>query len=177
LQIKNGRVIDPATGVDSAMDILIDGDRIASITPAGLPRNAEPPPVAAAAEILDAAGLIVAPGFIDLHCHLREPGGESSETIETGTRAAARGGFTAICPMPNTRPINDNASVTRSILERAAAAGNTRVWPIGAASSGSRGEALAEIAAMQKAAIVAVSDDGRPIATSKLLRQVMDYCR
>ena len=127
-------------------------------------------------DTLDATGLIVAPGFIDLHCHLREPGGESSETIETGTLAAARGGFTAVCPMPNTRPVNDNASVTRSIVERAAAAGHTRVWPIGAASIGSRGEALAEIAAMHKAGIVAVSDDGKPIATAKLLRQVMDYC-
>ncbi len=115
-------------------------------------------------------------GFIDLHCHLREPGGESSETIETGTRAAARGGFTAVCSMPNTRPVNDSASVTRGILERAATA-SVRVWPIGAASAGSRGEALAEIAAMQKAGIVAVSDDGKPIATTKLLRQVMDYCR
>jgi dihydroorotase len=112
-----------------------------------------------------------------LQCHLREPGGESSETIETGTRAAARGGFTAVCPMPNTRPVNDNASVTRAILERAAEASGVRVWPIGAASAGSKGEALAEIAAMKGAGIVAVSDDGRPIATAKLLRQVMDYCR
>ena len=129
------------------------------------------------AEIFDAKNLIVAPGFIDLHCHLREPGGESSETIETGTRAAARGGFTAVCPMPNTRPVNDNASVTRSIMERAAAVSPVRVWPIGAASIGSKGEALAEIAAMKQAGIVAVSDDGRPIATAKLLRQVMEYCR
>ena len=145
------------------------------------PRGSAPTTIASApdatGETLDATGLVVAPGFIDLHCHLREPGGESSETIETGTRAAARGGFTAVCPMPNTRPVNDNASVTRAILERAAAVASTHVWPIGAASSGSRGEALAEIGAMQKAGIVAVSDDGRPIATAKLLRQVMDYCR
>ena len=121
--------------------------------------------------------LIVAPGFIDLHCHLREPGQEMSETIETGTRAAARGGFTAVCRMPNTQPVNDSASVTRGIVERAAAAASVRVWPIGAASVGSKGEALAEIAAMKNAGIVAVSDDGKPIAHARLMRQVMDYCR
>ncbi len=122
--------------------------------------------------------MIVAPGFIDLHCHLHANREASPpETIETGTRAAARGGFNAGCPKPNTRPVNDNASVTRSIVERAAAAASTRVWPIGAASTGSRGEGLSEIAAMQKAGIVAVSDDGKPIATAKLLRQVMEYCQ
>src|SRR6202790_4256174 len=172
LLISNGRVIDPASGTDSARDILLDGDRITAVRPQGqLAERAK------GVEIFDASNFIVAPGFIDLHCHLREPGGESSETIETGTRAAARGGFTAVCPMPNTRPVNDNASVTRSIVERAAAAASGRVWPIGAASTGSRGEGLAEIAAMQKAGIVAVSDDGKPIATAKLARQVMDYCR
>src|SRR6266852_9464855 len=172
LLISNGRVLDPASGTDSLRDVLLDGDRIAAVAPQGqLDERAK------VAEIFDAANLIVAPGFIDLHCHLREPGGESSETIETGTRAAARGGFTAVCPMPNTRPVNDNASVTRAILERAAEASGVRVWPIGAASAGSKGEALAEIAAMRGAGIVAVSDDGRPIATARLLRHVMDYCR
>ena len=99
-----------------------------------------------------------------------------SETIETGTRAAARGGFTAVCCMPNTQPVNDSASVTRGIVERAAAEASVRVWPIGAASVGSKGEALAEIAAMKDAGIVAVSDDGKPVATARLMRQVMDYC-
>ena len=172
LLISNGRVVDPASGTDAPRDILLDGDRVAAVAPPGqLASRAQ------GAEIFNANKLIVAPGFIDLHCHLREPGGESSETIETGTRAAARGGFTAVCPMPNTRPVNDNASVTRSIMERAAAIAAVRVWPIGAASIGSKGEALAEIAAMKQAGIVAVSDDGRPIATAKLLRQVMEYCR
>ncbi|MGB9405148.1 MAG: dihydroorotase [Candidatus Acidiferrales bacterium] len=166
--IKGGRVIDPASGADAAQDVLLDGDRIARVGPSL---------AAPDAEILNASGLIVAPGFIDLHCHLREPGQEISETIESGTRAAARGGFTAVCCMPNTQPVNDNASVTRSIVERAAAAGSVRVWPIGAASLGSKGEALAEIAGMQDAGIVAVSDDGKPVATAKLMRQVMDYCR
>src|ERR1700684_1406719 len=100
-----------------------------------------------------------------------------SDTIEAAARSPARGGFTAVCCMPNTQPINDNASVTRSIVERAAAAGAVRVWPIGAASMGSKGEALAEISAMKGAGIVAVSDDGKPVATARLMRQVMDYCR
>jgi dihydroorotase len=172
LLISNGRMLDPASSTDAPRDILLDRDRIVAVSPQG--KLAER---AKGAEVFDATNLVVAPGFIDLHCHLREPGGESSETIETGTRAAARGGFTAVCPMPNTRPINDNASVTRSIVERAAAVASVRVWPIGAASVGSKGEALSEIAAMKQAGIVAVSDDGRPIATAKLLRQVMDYCR
>jgi len=174
LLIKNGRVIDPSSGTDAKCNIWIDGERISRIAPPEGPKDFSSAPNG---QTIDAAGLVVAPGFIDLHCHLREPGGESSETIETGTRAAARGGFTAVCPMPNTRPINDNASVTRAILERAASVASTHVWPIGAASLGSRGEALAEIGAMQKAGIVGVSDDGHPIATAKLLRQVMDYCR
>jgi dihydroorotase len=165
-------MLDPASRTDALRDILLDGDRIAAVAAPG-----ELAARANGAEHFDAHNMIVAPGFIDLHCHLREPGGESSETIETGARAAARGGFTAICPMPNTRPVNDNASVTRSILERAAEVSNVRVWPIGAASAGSKGEALSEIAAMKQAGIVAVSDDGHPIATAKLLRQVMEYCR
>jgi dihydroorotase len=165
--ITGGRVLDPASGTDTISDVLIDGDRIARVG-SGIS--------APDAEIINATGSIVAPGFIDLHCHLREPGQEISETIETGTRAAVAGGFTAVCCMPNTQPVNDNAAVTRSIVDRAATAAHARVWPIGAASVGSKGEALAEIAGMQDAGIVAVSDDGRPIATAKLMRQVMEYC-
>jgi len=171
LVINNGRVIDPASNTDAPRDILIDGGKIV--------RVAEPGRLGAVAgqEVFDAAGLVVAPGFIDLHAHLREPGQESSETIESGTRAAARGGFTAVCAMPNTKPVNDNASVTRFVLDRAKATGTVRVWPIGAASVGGQGEAISEIAGMREAGIVAVSDDGKPIATAKLARQVMDYCR
>lgn len=171
LLIKNGRVIDPASKTDASLDVLLDGEKIKEVAPAGKIGTG------AGAEVLDAKGLIIAPGFIDLHAHLREPGQESSETIETGTRAAARGGFTAVCCMPNTKPVNDNASVTRFILDRAKATGSVRVWPIGAASMGSKGEAISEIAGMKEAGIVAVSDDGKPIATAKLARQVMDYCR
>src|SRR5579864_9763246 len=171
LLVKNGRVVDPACGTDAALDILLDGERIAEVAPAGKISSRD------GCEVFDAGGLVVAPGFIDLHAHLREPGQESSETIETGTRSAARGGFTAVCCMPNTRPVNDNASVTRFILDRVKTSASVRVWPIGAASVGSKGEAIAEIAAMKDAGIVAVSDDGKPIATAKLTRQVMDYCR
>src|ERR1700726_1005500 len=170
LLIKNGRVLDPVRKTDAALDVLLDGEKIVEIAqPGKISSNGF--------EVFDASGLVVAPGFIDLHAHLREPGQESSETIETGTRAAARGGFTAVCCMPNTKPVNDSASVTGFILERAKTSASVRVWPIGAASVGSKGEAIAEIAAMKQAGIVAVSDDGKPIATAKLARQVMDYCR
>jgi dihydroorotase len=171
LLVKNGRVLDPASKTDAAMDVLLNGEKIAEVGAAGKLAGAKD------TEVFDASGLIVAPGFIDVHAHLREPGQESSETIETGTKAAARGGFTAVCCMPNTKPVNDNASVTRFIMDRAKASASVRVWPIGAASVGSKGEAVAEIAAMQQAGIVAVSDDGKPIATARLARQVMDYCR
>jgi len=170
LLIQNRRVLDPASKTDAAMDVLLEGEVIKEIAPPGKFSSLKD------AQVLDASGLIVTPGFIDMHVHLREPGQESSETIETGTKSAARGGFTAVCCMPNTKPIHDNASITRFILDKARAVGSTRVWPIGAASVESKGEAIAEIAAMKEAGIVAVSDDGKPIATAKLARQVMDYC-
>jgi dihydroorotase len=171
LLIKNGRVIDPASKTDEPRDILINGDHIAEIAATGKISHGD------GMQTFDAMGLIVAPGFIDMHTHLREPGQENSETIETGSHAAARGGFTAICCMPNTKPVNDNASITRFIVDRAKEFGRVRVWPIGAASIGSKGEDISEIAAMRDAGIVAVSDDGKPIATAKLARQIMDYCR
>ncbi len=172
LLIKNGRVLDPASKTDAALDILLDGDHVAELAPTGKISR-----LGSDAEVFDASGLIVAPGFIDMHVHLREPGQENSETIETGTLSAARGGFTAVCCMPNTKPVNDNAAITRFIVDRAKAHGHVRVWPIGAASVGSKGEAISEIAAMRDAGIVAISDDGKPIATAKLARQIMDYCR
>jgi len=171
LLIKNGRLIDPASKTDAAMDVLLDGELLKEIGAPGKFSALQD------AEVFDATGMIVAPGFIDLHVHLREPGQESSETIETGTKSAARGGFTAVCCMPNTKPVHDNASITRFIVDKARMVGSTRVWPIGAASVGSQGEAIAEIAAMKEAGIVAVSDDGKPIATARLTRLVMDYCR
>src|ERR1700727_2755039 len=176
LLIKNGRVLNPATKTDAAMDVLLDGDRVKEVAATGKTSAGSASQSQNGLEIFDASGLIVAPGFIDIHVHLREPGQENSETIETGTRSAAKGGFTAVCCMPNTKPVNDNASVTHFIIDRAKNAGGVRVWPIGAASVGSKGEAIAVIAAMREAGIVAVSDDGKPIATAKLARQVMDYC-
>jgi dihydroorotase len=171
LLIKNGRLIDPASKTDAATDVLLDGELLKEVGAPGKFSALQD------AEVFDATGMIVAPGFIDLHVHLREPGQESSETIETGTKSAARGGFTAVCCMPNTKPVHDNASITRFIVDKARLVGSTRVWPIGAASVGSQGEAIAEIAAMKEAGIVAVSDDGKPIATARLTRLVMDYCR
>jgi dihydroorotase len=171
LLIRNGRVIDPASKTDASMDVLLDGELVKEIAASGKFADLKN------AEVFDASGMIVTPGFIDLHVHLREPGQESSENIETGTKSAARGGFTAVCCMPNTKPVHDNASITRFIVDKARTVGATRVWPIGAASVGSQGEAIAEIASMKEAGIVAVSDDGKPIATARLTRQVMDYCR
>src|SRR6266704_5972913 len=170
LLITNGHLIDPTQGQNSGKNLLIENGRVVAWL--GLKD-----PTPDDTEIFDATGLVVAPGFIDMHVHLREPGQESSETIETGTKSAARGGFTAVCCMPNTKPVHDNASITRFIVDKARTVGAIRVWPIGAASIGSQGEAIAEIAAMKEAGIVAVSDDGRPIATARLTRQVMDYCR
>src|SRR5271156_1926771 len=144
LLIRNGRVIDPATQTDALRDVLLDGNKIVEVAaPGQIQLDAH------TCEIFEATGLIVAPGFIDMHAHLREPGQESSETIDTGTRSAARGGFTAVCCMPNTKPVNDNASITRFIIDKSRTAA-TRVWPIGAASLGSKGEALSEIAAMKQ---------------------------
>jgi len=164
-------VLDPASNTDALKDVLLKDGRVKEIAPPGKL------PVDSGVEAFDASGLVVAPGFIDMHVHLREPGQENSETIETGTLAAARGGFTAVCCMPNTKPVNDNASITRFIVDRAKVHGHVRVWPIGAASVGSKGESISDIAAMREAGIVAVSDDGKPIATAKLARQIMDYCR
>ncbi len=171
LLIKHGRVVDPASKTDAPRDVLLDGEVVKEVGAPGTFAAIKD------VEVFDAGGMIVSPGFIDLHVHLREPGQESSETIETGTKSAARGGFTAVCCMPNTKPVHDNAAITRFIVDKARTVGAIRVWPIGAASIGSQGEAIAEIAAMKEAGIVAVSDDGRPIATARLTRQVMDYCR
>src|SRR5438445_7938203 len=142
--IKNGRVIDPASQTDRVADVLIVDGRIAGVAP-----NLSSPK----AEVFDATGLIVAPGFIDMHVHLREPGFEHAETIETGSRAAAAGGFTSICCMPNTQPVNDNATVTRYIVETAWRVAQVNVYPIGAITSGSAGEELAAIGSMKQGGI------------------------
>ena len=168
LLIKNGRVIDPASQTDAVADLLIVDGKIVGAGP-GLshPR----------AEIFDASGLIVAPGFIDMHVHLREPGFEHAETIESGARAAAAGGFTSICCMPNTKPVNDSAMVTSYIVERARRFGVVNVFPIGAITKASDGEELAAIGAMKAAGAVAISDDGRPVMNSRVMRRAMEFAR
>jgi dihydroorotase len=168
LLIRNGRVIDPASNRDSVADVFVRSGKIVAVGP-----NLD----AAGAQVYDASGLIVAPGFIDMHVHLREPGFEYSETIETGARAAVAGGFTSICCMPNTLPVNDSATVTSYIVERARRAGAAKVYPIGAITKGSAGEELAAIGSMKQAGIVAISDDGRPVMNSRIMRRAMEYAR
>ena len=158
-------MIDPSSRLDRIADVLVEEDRIAAI--------GEKLAVSGA-EKLDATGLVVAPGFIDMHVHLREPGFEHAETIETGSRAAAAGGFTTICAMPNTSPVNDNATVTSYITERAERHAVVRVLPIGAITKGSAGEELAAIGSMKDAGIVAISDDGRPVMNARVMRRAME---
>jgi dihydroorotase len=167
--LKGGRVVDPSTGLDGAYDILIDGDRIARVE-----RNI-PPGGADVAVVEVPAECVIAPGLIDMHVHLREPGQEHKETVATGTAAAVAGGFTAVACMPNTDPVNDNAGVTEYILKKSSEAGLARVYPIGAVSRGSRGEQLADIAELRAAGCVAISDDGRPVATAVLMRRALEY--
>ncbi|MGO4879749.1 MAG: dihydroorotase [Bryobacteraceae bacterium] len=168
LLIKNGRVIDPASATDKLADVLIQDGAIAAVG-ADL--------AAPGAETFDARGLIVAPGFIDMHVHLREPGIEHAETIETGARAAAAGGFTSICCMPNTLPVNDSATVTSYIVERARRFAVTNVFPIGAITKNSAGEELAAIGSMKAAGVVAISDDGRPVMNARVMRRAMEFAR
>ena len=168
LLIKGGRIIDPAQGIDRAADLLVEDGRVATIGD-GIGDDG--------ADVFAAAGLIVAPGFIDLHVHLREPGEEYKETIATGAAAAVAGGFTSICAMPNTNPVNDNASVTRYIIEKAREAGLAAVYPVGAITRGSAGVELAEMAEMKEAGAVAVSDDGRPVTNPQVMRHAMEYAR
>src|ERR1700682_549887 len=168
LIIRNGRVIDPAAGLDAVSDVLIENGRIAGV---GEKLHVT------GAEKFDATGLVVTPGFIDMHVHLREPGFEYAETIESGARAAAAGGFTSICCMPNTSPINDNATVTSYIVERAKRDATVNVFPIGAITKNSAGEELAAIGSMREAGIVAISDDGRPVMNARVMRRAMEFAR
>jgi len=165
--LKGGRVVDPANGIDGMHDVLIEGDRIA--------RVGRDLPVDGAEVVEIGSGLVICPGFIDMHVHLREPGQEHKETVATGTAAAVAGGFTAVACMPNTSPINDDANVTAYILARAAEANLARVYPIGAVSRGSKGELLADIAELKQAGCVAITDDGHPVATAMLMRRALEY--
>jgi dihydroorotase len=167
--IAGGRVIDPANQRDAVLNILIEDGRIAEVASPGVQ------PAPAADRVLDARGKVVCPGFVDLHVHLREPGREDMETIATGTRAAARGGFTSVCCMANTAPVNDNQSVTDFIIDRARRDGAAHVFPIGAITKGQRGEELAEIGELVGAGCVAISDDGHPVMNAELMRRALEY--
>ena len=167
--VRGARVVDPSAGRDEIADVLLQDGVVRAVgrglgTPEG-------------ATVLDAAGLVAAPGFVDLHVHLREPGREDVETIATGARAAAAGGFTAVCAMPNTDPVTDNQAAVGFILGQARRAGFARVYPIGAVSVGQKGEQLAEFGELVAAGAVAVSDDGRPVATAHLMRTALEYAR
>ena len=168
--IKNGHIIDPANKVDGKFDLLVAEGKIAKLgKPGSLPSDG--------AHVLDAAGRLIVPGLIDMHVHLREPGYEYKETIATGTAAAKAGGFTAVCCMPNTSPVNDSRSVTEFILSQAAKDGAARVYPIGAITKGSKGEELAEMGELHDAGCVGVSDDGRPVMNAAVMRLAMEYSK
>jgi len=167
LLIRGGRVVDPANGVDAVQDVLIEDGAIKQV---GAKLKA-----AEGTEVVNASGKIVCPGFIDIHVHLREPGQEYKETVATGTRAAAAGGFTALCCMANTHPVNDNGAVTDYILAKAKTEGVVRVYPIGAVSRGLKGEELSEMAELADAGCVAFSDDGKPVMNASLYRHAMEY--
>src|SRR5689334_613834 len=168
LLLKGGRVIDPSTQRDETADVLIDNGKIASVGRLAPPDEAE---------VLDVSGKVVAPGLIDVHVHLREPGQEHVETIATGARAAAAGGFTAVCAMPNTDPVTDNQAAVGFIVKQAQDAQAARVYPIGAISLGQNGKQLAEFGEMVGAGAVAVSDDGKPVTSSHLMRTALEYAQ
>jgi dihydroorotase len=174
LLIRGGRVVDPSQGLDRYQDVWITEGRIAAL---GVGCGTSGPDAEGSTQILDVPGCIVAPGFLDIHTHLREPGFEYKETIATGLAAAAAGGFTAVAAMANTHPVNDTPAVTEFMLRRAAMVGGVRLYPVGAVSMGLAGEELAEIGGMHRAGIVALSDDGMPVMNARLMRRALEYGR
>ena len=167
LVVKNGRIVDPARKIDTVTNVVIRGGKIQSIGTGTMPDI----------PVFDATGLVVAPGFFDIHVHLREPGTEEAETISTGGSAAAAGGFTAVAAMPNTKPPNDNPSITHYIVSEGRRSSPARVFPIGAITKEQKGETLAEIGEMFEAGIVGISDDGKPVMDSQLFRHALEYAK
>lgn len=167
--IKNGRVIDPFQDIDDYREILIDGSKIQGLYPKGKGPKAD--------KVIDVPDCIVIPGLVDMHTHLREPGFEYKETIATGTMAALKGGFTSVCSMPNTNPVNDTTSVTEFIIEKASKDGACTVYPIGAVTKGQKGEELAELGALKKAGCIAFSDDGHPVTNSLIMKRALEYSK
>ena len=174
LVIRNGRVVDPKNGIDKRLDILVENGKIVKI---GEPTQFRPGDVTRATVTIDATGKMVTPGLIDMHTHLREPGREDEETIASGTRAAAQGGFTSICCMPNTQPVIDSVSGVKFILTTAAQEGVVNVYPIGSITKGQKGEELAEIGKMRIAGIVGISDDGKPVMNAQIMRRALEYAK
>jgi dihydroorotase len=168
LILRQGRVVDPSQKLNKVMDVGVDNGRIVELSPKIAEKGRKE---------IDARGLVVFPGFIDMHVHLREPGREDAETIESGVNAAVRGGFTGVACMPNTKPVNDCEAVTAFILSRAREAAKADVYPVGAITKGSQGKMLAEIGEMRRAGIVAISDDGHPVADGQVMRRAMEYSR
>jgi len=168
LLLRNGRVVDPASGVDDKLDLLIEEGRIARVAKRIAPGDAE---------VVDVGGLVVCPGFIDMHVHFREPGQEWKETVASGSRAAAAGGFTGVACMPNTVPVNDTRSVTELIVAQSETHGAVNVYPIGCVTKGQQGSELAEMKDMVEAGAVAFSDDGKPVASSLMMRKALEYSK
>ena len=166
LLLKNAHVVDPSVELDGVVDVLIDGDKIAEV---GENLAAE------GAEVRDLSGKYLVPGLVDMHVHLREPGYEVKEDIESGTRAAAKGGFTGVCAMPNTDPVTDSGTVVEFVKSRAAEVGHCRVYPSGAMTRGLKGEAMSEMGDMVAHGAVAFTDDGRGVQGAGMLRRCMDY--
>lgn len=186
IAIRNGHVVDPSQGIDTIADVIVENSKIKEIRSVqrgkgGNAKKKKPAKVKTSRTkdviTIDATGLLVFPGLVDMHVHLREPGFEYKETIRTGTEAAARGGFTSVCCMPNTSPVNDNSSVTEFIIRKAIQEGSCFVYPVGAITKGQKGEELAELTMMREVGCVAFSDDGRPVMNSLLMRRALEYSK
>ena len=168
LLLKGGSVVDPSQKLEKKLDLLVEKGRVAALGKIQAKKSWQ---------VIDASGWIVAPGFVDMHVHLREPGREDKETILTGSRAAAAGGFSSITCMPNTQPVNDSEAITRFILERAGRAGLVNVFPAGAITKGLQGKELAEIGEMVKAGVVAITDDGKSVENNQIMRRALEYAK